>query len=172
MAPQLLFWRCPRTRGVSHAPIVTETVAELPTVPDAILAEARAREPSPEQHARFLRELAPFHLIEAVLPRYVAPWPARLSMASFNTERLKNVAALRGLLDRLGAHVSLLTEVDLGMARSGNRHSLRELTAESGEGFLFGVEFLELDLGDEMEMREHAGNETRGASTATPSCPA
>ena len=138
-------------------PIVTETIAELPPLPDELLDEARGSPPIPENHARFVRTLAPFHLIEEVLPRQVAPWPARLSVASFNAERLTDVAAVRGLLDFAAANIGLLTEVDVGMARSGNRHTLRELTATTGEGFLYGVEFVELDLGDEIEMREHAG---------------
>lgn len=138
-------------------PIVTDTTPDLPPVPDAVLLEARTKAPRPEDHARYLRELAPFHLIEAVPPRYVAPWPARLSVASFNVERLTDVKAVRALLDSVGAHVALLTEVDVGMARSGNRHTLRDVTAETGEGFLYGLEFLELDLGDESEMRTYAG---------------
>jgi endonuclease/exonuclease/phosphatase family metal-dependent hydrolase len=138
-------------------PIVNQTVADLPPVSIETLDEARALAPTPKNHTRFLRDLAPFHLIEEVMPRQVAPWPARLSLASFNAERLTDVVAVRALLDFAAAHIGLLTEVDVGMARSGNLHTVRELTARSGEGFLYGVEFLELDLGDEIEMREHAG---------------
>ncbi len=43
------------------------------------------------------------------------------------------------------------------MARSGNVHTVRALTEASGEGYLYGVEFVELDLGNAREMREHAG---------------
>jgi endonuclease/exonuclease/phosphatase family metal-dependent hydrolase len=42
------------------------------------------------------------------------------------------------------------------MARSGNVHTIRELVASKGEGHLYGVEFVELDLGDAQEMRRHA----------------
>jgi endonuclease/exonuclease/phosphatase family metal-dependent hydrolase len=52
--------------------------------------------------------------------------------------------------------VSLLCEVDAGMARSGNVHTVRDLIGSSGEGYAFGVEFVELDLGDAQEMRDHA----------------
>ncbi len=47
-------------------PIVTETIAELPPLPDELLDEARGSPPIPENHARFVRTLAPFHLIEEV----------------------------------------------------------------------------------------------------------
>jgi endonuclease/exonuclease/phosphatase family metal-dependent hydrolase len=64
---------------------------------------------------------------------------------------------VRGLIGRAGAHATLLSEVDLGMARSGNVHNLRELVAGSGEGYLFATEFVELDLGSEDEIRRNAG---------------
>jgi hypothetical protein len=80
-----------------------------------------------------------------------------LRIAALNAERLADRAAVRGLMTRAGAHATLLSEVDLGMARSGNVHNLRELTAGSGEGYLYGVEFVELDLGSEDEIRRHAG---------------
>jgi endonuclease/exonuclease/phosphatase family metal-dependent hydrolase len=43
------------------------------------------------------------------------------------------------------------------MARSGNVHNIRDLIAGTGEGYLYGVEYVELDLGDRGEMHEHAG---------------
>jgi endonuclease/exonuclease/phosphatase family metal-dependent hydrolase len=138
-------------------PVVTETIAELPPVTDEFLNAVRRASPTRENHARYLRELPVFHLIEGTLPRYLAPWPTDLSVASFNVERLTNVDATRALLDASGAHVALLTEVDVGMARSGNLHTLRELTAKTGEGFFYAVEFVELDLGDETEIASHVG---------------
>ena len=142
---------------INYARYRQVTVSELPLVPDEVVESARTGTASTEAHARYLRDMPVFHLIESVPPRYVAPWPARLTLASFNAERLKDVGAVRALMDSVCPHVTLLTEVDLGMARSGNTHTLHELTGEAGEGYLFGVEFLELDLGDEIEMREHAG---------------
>jgi endonuclease/exonuclease/phosphatase family metal-dependent hydrolase len=142
-------------------PIVTETTPALPPVSDEVLKVARAGAPTPDNHARYLREIPVFHRVEAVLPRYLAPWPTELSVASFNAERLTDVPAVRRLLDIAGAHIALLTEIDVGMARSGNLHTLRELTSETGEGFFYGVEFVELDLGDALEMRAHAGKANR-----------
>lgn len=138
-------------------PIVTETTPDLPPVLDGVLEEARAGAPTADSHARYLRELPVFHRVEAALPRYLAPWPTELSVASFNAERLTDVPAVRRLLDFAGTHIALLTEIDVGMARSGNLHTLRELVAETGEGFFYGVEFVELDLGDAHETRDHAG---------------
>ncbi|WP_150117548.1 endonuclease/exonuclease/phosphatase family protein [Microvirga vignae] len=78
-------------------------------------------------------------------------------MTALNAERLTRPEAVRHLIGKTGAHISLLSEVDVGMARSGNSHTIRELTGSPGWGYLYGVEFVELDLGDAEEMRRHAG---------------
>ena len=57
----------------------------------------------------------------------------------------------------IGADVVLLTELDVGMARSGNRHTVRELARTMGAGYAFGVEYVELGLGDDREKAWHAG---------------
>jgi endonuclease/exonuclease/phosphatase family metal-dependent hydrolase len=43
------------------------------------------------------------------------------------------------------------------MARSGNRHAIADLAGALSAGWVFGVEFVELDLGDARERRWHAG---------------
>ncbi|WP_210485612.1 endonuclease/exonuclease/phosphatase family protein [Microvirga antarctica] len=136
--------------------IVRETVPDLLPVPQAILEQART-DSSADAHSRYCGDLPALNLIEAAAVRTIAPFPAALRIAAFNAERLKDGASLRALLDQSGAQIALLSEVDLGMARSGNAHTLRDLTAETGEGYLFGAEFVELDLGDAVEMRQHAG---------------
>jgi hypothetical protein len=43
------------------------------------------------------------------------------------------------------------------MARSGNRDCIAELSARLGQSYACALEFVELDLGDAREKREHAG---------------
>lgn len=43
-----------------------------------------------------------------------------------------------------GPDVLFLSEMDLGMARSGNEHTVRELALALGMNYAYGVEFLEL----------------------------
>jgi endonuclease/exonuclease/phosphatase family metal-dependent hydrolase len=135
---------------------VTRIVPDLPVPDEAVLAEAR-QSGSTAAHGQFLSRIEAFHMIEGRPPSRPAPWPNVLRLCAFNTERLKDPAGLRRLMDRTGAQVGLLGEADLGMARSGNLHTVRALTEASGEGYLYGVEFVELDLGNAREMREHAG---------------
>ena len=53
--------------------------------------------------------------------------------------------------------MTLLCELDVGMARSGQRHTVRDLAAHLGQGYAFAIEYLELDLGDAAEQIRHAG---------------
>ena len=50
-----------------------------------------------------------------------------------------------------GQDVVLLTEVDKGMARSGNCHPLSRLAGRLGHAFAYGVEFVELGIGNDSE---------------------
>ena len=63
------------------------------------------------------------------------------------------------MLRASGAEALLLSELDVGMARSQQRHTARELALRLGLGFAFGVEFLELGLGNAAERERSAGEE-------------
>ncbi|PVE25535.1 metal-dependent hydrolase [Microvirga sp. KLBC 81] len=108
-------------------------------------------------HREFMDRIEALHVIEAQPPGKKQSVPRRLRIAALNAERLTRPEAVRHLIEKTGAHVALLSEVDVGMARSGNSHTIRDLTGSPGWGYLYGVEFIELDLGDEKEMRRHAG---------------
>lgn len=138
-------------------PLIDRIVADVPP-PDAdLLTTARQSPATPDRHADCLRNIEAFHVVEQRPPRDPFPWPVPLRVAAFNAERMKRPGAARTLLEASGAHVGLFSEVDLGMARSGNGHPLRDMIGSSGDGYLYGVEFVELDLGDADEIRRHAG---------------
>ena len=81
--------------------------------------------------------------------------PVRI--AFWNAERCKFAEASASLVENQYCHVALLAEMDLGMARSGNRHTTRDLTDSTGHGYVFAVEYVELDIGDARERAWHAG---------------
>ncbi len=97
------------------------------------------------------------HQIEIRQPTAPRAAPATLRIAAWNVERCQHGAASAALLRRTGAAVALLSEMDLGMARSGNRHTTRDLAERLGAGYAFGVEFVELGLGFGREIIDHAG---------------
>jgi endonuclease/exonuclease/phosphatase family metal-dependent hydrolase len=76
--------------------------------------------------------------------------PVRVGV--WNVERLRHVEAITGILSRHRPDVILLSEVDKGMVRSGNRHGLADMAGKLGHHFAYGVEFVELGLGDENEV--------------------
>ncbi len=85
-----------------------------------------------------------------------------LRVVFWNAERLKYVADSAGFLAGLDADVILLAEVDIGMARSGQKHTIRELAAALGMAFVYATEFVELGLGDRRERAWFEGHENRG----------
>ena len=80
-----------------------------------------------------------------------------LRLIAWNTERGRHwrdgsrlVQETPGLRD---PDLVLLGEMDLGMARSANEHTTREMAAALGMNYVYGVEFVEL-TGGELEERE------------------
>ncbi len=80
-----------------------------------------------------------------------------LRVVAWNLERCKHLEASAALLAAQQPDVVLLSELDWGMARSGQRHTARELAARLGCTYAYGVEFLELDLGGAAEREAFAG---------------
>jgi endonuclease/exonuclease/phosphatase family metal-dependent hydrolase len=109
-------------------------------------------------HARWLHELGLDTALDVGgVPSRPAPRGGARRVIAWNLERCKQLEASAALLEGLTPDVVLLSEMDWGMARSGNHHTARELAARLGFTYAFGVEFLELDLGGEAERAQWAG---------------
>lgn len=100
-----------------------------------------------EAHAEICRELPLLHEVE-VRP---APVPPELSgwvrVAAWNLERGRWPDEMAAVLRATGADVVLLSEADVGMARSANRDVPAELADALGMTSAFAVEYVELGLG-------------------------
>ncbi|MBW8909894.1 MAG: endonuclease, partial [Mesorhizobium sp.] len=79
-----------------------------------------------------------------------------LTVMAWNVERLRHVDAIAATIAGQAPDVVLLSEVDKGMARSGNSHLLSRLADDLGHTFAYGVEFLELGTGNETEQAANA----------------
>ena len=142
-------------------PLIDRIVPELATPDSALLDEARwASAQHQSAYGSLLERVPALHAVEQRPPADPLPWPGSLKVAAFNAQRLRDRRAVRHLMGQAGAQVALLSEVDVGMARSGNAHTIRDLIAGSGEGYLYGVEFVELDPGsaDEAAQCANQGN--------------
>ncbi|MDX8442617.1 endonuclease/exonuclease/phosphatase family protein [Mesorhizobium australafricanum] len=82
-----------------------------------------------------------------------------LIVMAWNVERLRHVDAIAETIAGQAPDVVLLSEVDKGMARSGNGHLLSRLADRLGHAFAYGVEFVELGTGNETEQAANGGAE-------------
>ena len=113
-----------------------------------------------QTHQRYLCRIPALWEIElggAEPLRDSADGPVRVAV--WNVERLQNIEAIGSVLARHRPDLILLSEVDKGMARSGNRHCLAELAGRLGSSFAYGVEFVELSLGDEKDILAAGGEQ-------------
>ena len=144
------------------AVLIEETLAEIPTLNPARRAALAALGTDAATHDGAAEGLDVLQRIEVVPPPEPLATPAHaLRVAFWNAERAKYLAASADLLRAAAADVVLLCEMDLGMARSGQHHTTRWLAGALGLGHVFGVEFVELGLGDARERSWHAGDKNR-----------
>ena len=135
----------------------TSSINPLPSdVREAILRETPTRA---VHDLIFERHIDLFDRIELGPPSTTfddAPSPATITF--WNVERGRYPGEQAALLRAQNASAHLLCELDLGMARTEQRHTTRDLADRLGCSYAFGVEFLELGLGDRQEQAHHAGD--------------
>ena len=134
-----------------------EATEALPVVPAPERAAILALAPEARLHARVAAALPALRCVELAPPAAAAPALGAARVVAWNAERGRFPEAAAGMLRAAGADALLLSELDVGMARSQQRHTARELALRLGLGFAFGVEFLELGLGSAAERERCAG---------------
>ena len=140
-------------------------------------AAALAMPPTAASHRELMaRHRDVFERIEERTPPNVRPAPLQRARILFwNAERGKFPKEAATLLETLDADALLLCELDVGMARSGQRHTPADLAERLGCGYAFGVEFIELGLGDRAEQSLYRGGENaaglHGAAILSPHHP-
>ncbi len=124
----------------------------------AVLAEAATGANDQAHHDAVSSRIPALHQIEIRQPtcRRARPRP-RCGSRPGTSSDASTGRRPRHSCDAPGASVALLSEMDLGMARSGNRHTTRDLAESLGAGYAFGVEFVELGLGFGREIIDNAG---------------
>jgi len=141
---------------------VDTIVAALTPVPLARRDAMRDGPSDAATHRRHFDAIAALHEIEAggaPPARERADGPVRIAV--WNVEEVRHPDAIAATLAGLAPDVTLLSEVDDGMARSGNRRCIAELARRLGHGYAYGIEFVELDLGGASLRREFAGGRNR-----------
>ena len=129
---------------------VRQTTPSLPTPPQNARKQAASGPRSQQTHSDLLSNWACLTHVELQQPA-PSDVPATMTVAAWNIERCKRVPETAEVLRQSNADIVLATEMDLGMARSGQHHTTRALAKALGMGYAFGVEFVELGTGDPYE---------------------
>lgn len=134
--------------------VAIETLA-VPSA--AFFDEARSADMTQTEHDRLATRLPALSTIEVVRIDSDTGSGSGLVVAAWNAERLKHHAPSVALVRESGADILLLTEADVGTARAGNRHTVGDLARDLGMSYVFGVEFVELGLGNSRKREQHKG---------------
>ncbi|MGF6155045.1 endonuclease/exonuclease/phosphatase family metal-dependent hydrolase [Ensifer sp. KUDG1] len=84
-------------------------------------------------------------------PSSAAPLAFPFTVAAWNLERCLFAPESAAHLAETGAPVVLLSEMDNGMARTGQLHPTAEVADTLGMQYAYGIEFIELGLGSDTE---------------------
>ena len=110
-----------------------------------------------ETHQRVLAELPCLRQVAGRGADTPAPLAGWVRVGAWNVLRGRRPDALAGTLRSAGVQLGLLSELDHGMARTGNVDATDAIARGLGLASAFGVEFVELGLGDESEQAEAVG---------------
>ncbi len=130
------------------------SLPNLPVLPPVTAEQHAAIQAAPrteDAHRALLAGLPALNAVQRGGTARADILPAEVSVVAWNLERcLFPEASARHLAPR-APDLVLLSEMDHGMARTGQRHTTQAMAAELGMAYAYGVEFHELDLGGETE---------------------
>jgi endonuclease/exonuclease/phosphatase family metal-dependent hydrolase len=99
--------------------------------------------PTREAHAAAHAEVAALRQIE-VVQQPAAASSGAVRIAAWNLERCLYPEAAARILQRNCVDLALLTEMDVGVLRTGQVHTIGRLAAKLGKTYCYALEFLEL----------------------------
>jgi endonuclease/exonuclease/phosphatase family metal-dependent hydrolase len=135
----------------------SEVRASIPSIDSSRLAPIR-EDRDGENHHELLARVPEINIMELENARSAGDSSLPVDILCWNAERGRFVLEKRPMPP---AQIYLLNEMDVGMARTDNIHTVRDLAERLGLNYLFAVEFLELTKG-EPEEREAQGDNARG----------
>ena len=120
-----------------------EVVERLTPVPLAERQRFLDLPPTREAHEAAHASVTAFHQIE--LRTGESPILAgAIRIAAWNLERCLYPQEAARILQRNRVDLALLTEMDVGVLRTGQAHTIGRIAAQLGQGYCYGCEFLEL----------------------------
>lgn len=131
--------------------IITRTTSKLERIKPAAREAILAGDKDEATHRALVQQLPCFNAIECAGEGSAAMLDASFRVLAWNVERCLDVKNSAALLAQHQPDIVLLSEMDNGMARTAQKHTSKQLAKQLGMYYLYGVEFLELDLGSEIE---------------------
>ncbi|MEJ2028780.1 MAG: endonuclease/exonuclease/phosphatase family protein [Maritimibacter sp.] len=128
-------------------------VDELPPVTAEDRARLLAAPRTSDAHRALMAATPAMNAVQTGGAATAERLPTRLSVVAWNVERCLFPSESAAHLAPLSPDVVLLSEMDHGMARTGQRHTTAEMAQALGMVYAYGVEFHELDLGGATERR-------------------
>lgn len=133
--------------------MIEKTVSILTVPSQETRAGFRTIERSIATHDAVMAALAEMNSIEiGGEPSSSEPLAFPFTVAAWNLERCLFPPESAAHLAATGAPLVLLSEMDNGMARTGQRHPTAEVAASLQMQYGYGVEFIELGLGSDTEL--------------------
>ena len=121
-----------------------DVVDRLTPVPATAREQYLTLPTTQEAHASAHAEVAALHQIEVVQDAPAVSHRATLRVAAWNLERCLYPEESARILARHGVDLTLLTEMDVGMLRTGLAHTIARVAAQLSQGYCYALEFLEL----------------------------
>ena len=132
-------------------PDLDDTTMVCPTISDAMRDDPTSGLSLPSADSRALPVDIPLSESGTFLPPSAqGPWPETLRVVSWNMEYSasidEQIDTLTSHQDLRDADVYLLSEVDRCSTRNGTRRAARELAEALGGMYVYGIEFVELNI--------------------------
>lgn len=131
--------------------IIENTTTKLANVSQQRRDKMQTGEKTVAIHQQYMQQLPCMNTIERGGEGSVGALAKEFRVIAWNVERCLDVKGSAKLLAKYDPDVILLSEMDNGMARTEQKHTTKKLAKRLGMYYLYGVEFLELDLGGEIE---------------------
>lgn len=139
--------------------MITETTDRLALVSQDTREAFAASDKTVGAHDALMDSLPAMNALEAAgAPSASGPLAFPFTVAAWNLERCLFPEPSAAHLAATDAAVVLLCEMDDGMARTGQRHTTAEVAGELSMHYAYGVEFVELGLGPEVEREYRTDN--------------
>ncbi|WP_439103818.1 endonuclease/exonuclease/phosphatase family protein [Celeribacter marinus] len=131
--------------------MITTQVADLPPITEAERRRILDAPRTAQAHSALLAQMPAMNAVQLGGTAAANTLPPQFTVAAWNVERCLFPEETAAHLGPVAPDIVLLSEVDHGMARTGQRHTTEVVAAQLGMAYAFGVEFHELDLGGATE---------------------